>query len=197
MLLVPNLSDRALAVAKWGEVLTDRAQINLLRRIPWVETEVYVPASKAVESVEEFAPMRGFTRAGPANREGYVVTASAQALKRELYILRLGGSADAYLGKPSQGKRIYKIGLSASPELRKQSLQSALPDGAFRWEIHYHSGSAVGFSFYAAVAGEDAMKRFLFQHAEWLGGEFYLASESDMKAAWKLGGEAATQFNQS
>lgn len=141
--------------------------------------------------------MRGFTRAGPANRNGYVVSSSAQQLKRQLYILRLDGSMDAYLGKAADGKQIYKVGLSASPELRRSSLQSALPRGAFNWMVHVHTTNGNpddGFSFEAAVTGEYAMKKHLAQNSEWLGGEFYLASESDIESAWKLGQEAALKY---
>ncbi len=196
---------RALAVAKWGEVLTDRVKIAQLREAPWVESNVYFPPGEAAGVEEEFEeeafePLRGFTRAGPANKNGYVVSSSAQELKRQLYILRLDGITDAYLGRASNGKLIFKVGLSASPELRRLSLQSAMPDGAFHWQVHYHSGSAdqeVGFSFRAAVAGENAMKMALFKNSDWLGGEFYLASESDIDTAWKLGRAAAHAFQKS
>jgi len=195
--LDPDLLDRARSVAAMGEVLTDPRQIELLRTTPWVEVDVYLPASKAVEMEEELAPIEGFNRAGPANRDGYVVSSSAQRLKRQLYILRLSGDADAYLGKSSKGRHIYKIGLSASPELRKQSLQNGMPNGAFSWMIHRTSGTggrAASFSFEAAVAGEYAMKRQLAKCAVWLGGEFYLAKATDIETAWQLGCAAAQSF---
>lgn len=195
--VVDGLNDRALAVAKWGEILSDRKRIDLLRAIPWVETNVYTPAHKTTEFEDEVSPLSGFTRAGPANRNGYVVSTNAHDLKRQLYILRLSGKTDDYLGKQASGGRIYKIGLSVSPELRRQALQSALPRGSFRWEIHRRTGGADhegGFSFLAAVAGEDAMKRYLAQNAEWLGGEFYLAQTTEINEAWQVGHEAASQF---
>ena len=191
---------RALAVSKWSEVLTDPAKISLLREMPWVETDVYSPTGQDAKIEPEFEPLHGFTRAGPANGKGYVVSSSAQQLMRRLYLLRLSGSADAFLGRAANGKRIYKLGLSCSPELRRQSLQSALPTGAFRWDVHWHSGSSDpgdGFSFDAAVTGEYAMKKFLAQNSEWLGGEFYLASESDVETARKLGDDAASEFQKS
>ena len=99
-------------------------------------------------------------------------------LPRELYVLRLSGDADAYLGKSAKGRSIYKIGLSVSPDLRRQSFQKSMPCGAFIWKIERRSRD-VGFgvlqSFDSAVAGENAMKETLVTCADWLGGEFYLA----------------------
>lgn len=193
----PTLVDRALAVSKWAEILTNREKIDKLRAIPWVESPVYLPAGRETESVEEFEPLRGLARAGPANAAGYVVSTSAQELKRELYLLRLGGGADAYLGRSAKGREIYKLGLSTSPQLRMQSLQKTMPYGAFVWSVHRQSGNpgeGGSFSFEAAVTGEYAMKTFLSQNAEWLGGEFYLATKSDVETAWKLGQEAAVNF---
>lgn len=193
----PSLINRALAVAKWGEVLTDRLQIDRLRNTPWVEVDVYDPAGQAITEAEELAPTRGFNRAGPANRNGYVVSSSALQLERQLYILCLDGCTDSYLGAKSNGRRIYKIGLSASPELRRQSLQSGMPNGAFRWIVHRDFGTAgqtAGLRFEAAVAGENVMKKYLAQHADWLGGEFYLTEESRINEAWNLGCAAAKSF---
>jgi hypothetical protein len=193
----PSLVNRAQPVAKWGEVLTDRRQIDRLRNTPWVEVPVYDPTAQATTEDEELAPTRGFNRAGPANRNGYVVSSSALLLERQIYILRLDGCTDSYLGKKSNGRRIYKIGLSASPDLRRQSLQSGMPEGAFHWIVYHHSGNsgqATGLCFEAAVAGENAMKKYLAQHANWLGGEFYLTEESHIDQAWELGCAAAKSF---
>lgn len=197
--LDPGLLGRALAVSGMAEILTDVSQIAMLRDIPWVEVDVYhAGEDRRVEVDAESFPARGFNRAGPANRNGYVVSSSAQQLERQIYILRLNGGTDAYLGKSADGKSIYKIGLSASPELRRQSFQSAMPRGAFRWEIYRPlPGLVVGSSFEAAVAGEDAMKEFLAVCAEWLGGEFYLASEQDIEIAWKRGQETVDRLKKS
>jgi hypothetical protein len=193
----PELARRARPVTKWGEVLTDRKKIKRLRNTPWVEVDVYIPTGQAVETEEELIPRSGFNRAGPANRNGYVVSSSAHNLKRQLYILRLSGNMNAFLDRDAHGRQIYKIGLSASPEMRRLTLQSAMPNGAFRWEICHHSQSKNqkdGYSFYAAVAGEYAMKKALAKSSEWLGGEFYLANPSDIKGAWKLGEQAALNY---
>lgn len=117
-----------------------------------------------------------------------------QFLPRELYILRLDGDIDAYLGRSASGCAIVKVGLSASPDLRRQTFQKAMPRGAFNWQIE-RTTRAIGLSPYAshaaAVKGEDAMKRHLAAHSEWLGGEFYLATEETIEAAWQAGCDAA------
>lgn len=194
----PDLARRARAVTKWGEVIRDPKQIAKLRTTPWVEVDVYGAGKLAVEAAEElYLPARGFNRAGPANRNGYVVSTSALNLKRQLYILRLAGEMDAFLGRAVDGRCVYKIGLSASPDLRRQSLQSALPECAFHWTIYrttFDERIVDGFSFDAAVAGEDEMKRYLSTSADWLGGEFYLASEDDIEVAWERGCTAARNF---
>lgn len=196
----PGLARRARPVTKWGEVLTDSRQIARLRETPWVEVPVYAPKGQATAPEEELAPTSGFNRAGPANQNGYVVSSSAQALKRQLYILLLEGSTDDYLGQAAKGKRIYKIGLSASPEIRRQTLQSGMPKGAFIWMTYRTSGNdgmLAALSFDAAVAGENAMKKHLAANAEWLTGEFYLASEKEIEAAWRLGCDTARRFKKS
>lgn len=191
--LDPRLLEQARAVAGMGKVLNDPLQINPLRSTPWVEVDVYQGASgRAAETEAELLPTRGYTRPGPANRNGYVVSSSAQQLKRHLYILRLDGCTDAYLGKPSNGRQIYKIGISASPEMRRQSFQKAMPRGAFRWKIHHSTAKQEGMSpssFDEAIAGENAMKKHLaaLASSEHLGGEFYLAKEADIEEAWHLG----------
>lgn len=185
-----SLLHRARHVSAMGEVLTDSQQIKLLREIPCVEVEVYTPAAFASNAVESD---RGLVKPGPLNSGGYVVSAATQGLRRHLYVLSLQGDIDAYLGRSAEGRSIYKIGLSESPEQRRLDLQKGMPRGAFQWHVHSttrHPGSA-GYSFDAAVAGEDSMKRFLASNAEWLGGEFYLASEGQIEEAWQLGFRAS------
>lgn len=137
---------------------------------------------------------KGMVQAGPASNEGYVVSAGTQWLPRELYILRLSGDIGAYLGKPADGRAIIKVGLAASPDIRRQSIQKAMPHGAFRWTTD-RTTTAHGRARYpnhaVAVRGENAMKSYLAAHAEWLGGEFYLASDEDIETAWHLGCQAA------
>jgi hypothetical protein len=192
----PDLLRRGLAVARWGEVLTDRKQITRLRNLPWKEVPVYSAGARITDREDE-ALGQGFVRAGPRSKVGYVVSPAAQELKCQLYVLRLLGDTEAYLAHDCGECSIYKIGLSVSPELRRQAFQDAMPQGAFRWVVERASQldkAPCAFCFDAAVAGEDAMKRHLAIKAKHLGGEFYLASEAEIEKAWKLGHDAARSF---
>lgn len=72
--------------------------------------------------------------------------------------------------------------------------------GAFRWSVvntTRQDGHEPYVQFAAAEAGEMAMKRFLAVNGEWLGGEFYLADDASIAAAWEMGRQAATTFEES
>lgn len=140
------------------------------------------------------APGPGYVRGGPASDAGYMVADGVADLPRQLYVLKLEGDTAAFLGRGAGDRTIYKIGLSASPELRRQTLQKALPDGAFRWSLHRCNTTEQiepYRNFEAALAGEYAMKAHLAAHGEWLGGEFYLASPADIDHAWREGRRSA------
>lgn len=203
--LHPDLSSRAQAISKWGEILTDPQQIEKLRGTPWVETAVYSPHAPISDDEEMFRSHAddgiessgGYNRAGPANRGGYTVSSNAHALSRQLYILRLEGKTDDFLGETANGRRIYKVGVSVSPELRRQAFQNSMPRGAFEWIVFRASGhgdAKTGVSFDAAVEGEYAMKEHLATCGTWLGGEFYLAYETDVKEAWHRGIKIARAY---
>ncbi|WP_417308038.1 hypothetical protein [Devosia sp.] len=196
--LDPKILARARSVSAMGEIISDPNQIALLRDTPWTEVEVFQPSQDALD-VEAKTGIRGMVQAGPANSGGYVVSRGTQFLPRELYILRMDGDLDAYLGNPASGRKIIKVGLSASPDLRRQSFQKAMPRGAFNWVVERTTQSR-GLSPYpshsVAVQGEYAMKRYLATHADWLGGEFYLASEEMIEAAWQAGCDAAKSTNE-
>lgn len=194
--LDPTFLGRARSIAAMGELLTDPEHIRLLRETPCAEVDVYTPVGTRRESAEG-DDERGWVKAGPASKDGYEVSQGAHALPRELYVLRLDGDTSAYLGQPANGRAIYKIGLSVSPELRRLTHQKALPRGAFQWVVDRTSrGTGFGYcsSFEAAVAGEDAMKKLLTSDAEWLGGEFYLAGRTEIDAAWRDGLAAAKSY---
>jgi hypothetical protein len=196
--LFPNLSTTGQAVAKWGEIVTDRAKIDELRSTPWIEVPVY--SSQTIEIAPEMRELSsgGMVQAGPASSSGYTVPEGTLNLPRELYVLRLEGDTDAYVGYPTGGRSIYKIGLSVSPDLRRQTLQKSLPRGTFRWRLHRttrRDGHTAYSGFSAAVAGEYAMKHHLAKSADHLDGEFYLATEDEIDAAWKAGRMAALEFH--
>ena len=172
-----------------GEVLTDSEQIKLLRETPWVEVDVYTPYTHAA-SDSALLPGVGLVKAGPHNSGGYVVAESTNHAAWQLYVLQMQGDTNAYLGDDANGCSIYKIGLSVSPDMRRQAFEKAMPRGAFRWKVHNSTKKATlkcFTSFAAAVNGEDAMKKYLASCANWLGGEFYLASEDQINEAWQLG----------
>lgn len=184
----PDLSRTARHVSAMGKVLTAPANIDLLRRTPWVEVPVYSSSADGVPNVSEEGSAAGSVRPGPDNQGGYSVPPRFDQLPRDLYVLRLEGDTDAYLGRSAGGRTIFKIGLSVSPDMRRQAFQKSMPRGAFQWVIS-RTSSASGFkafhSFDDAVSGENIIKQRLAASSESLGGEFYLASESDIEAAWR------------
>lgn len=183
----PTLLERARSIAAMGEIVTDPGLIAQFRNTPWVETEVY-SGSALSDRPECPAPGTGFVQPGPANRLGYFVESAAYDLPRRLYILRLHGDEDAYLGTAAQGKWIVKVGLASSPELRRQAFHKAMPRGRFVWEIERTSGDA---HFERAQRGETAMKRHLSTAADHLGSEFYLADPAILDDAWQIALAAA------
>jgi hypothetical protein len=186
------------AVATYGEMVTDGTKINRLRDIPFEEVDVYQPLGSSPE-LPPFDPLgdgseNGYVRGGPDRRSGYTVPDKDPKLPRSLYVLRLRGNTSAFLGEPAGNRSIFKIGLSVSPELRRQLFQRALPEGAFGWNLHRSTmddGHEAYSSFEAVKFGEFQMKVFLAKHGKWLGGEFYAASEEAIVEAWRIGREAA------
>ena len=196
--LDPRLINKARAIAAMGTLITDREMIAKLRDTPWHEVDIYTPGSHAAdEGVATETTPTGGVKAGPASEHGYVVSEGTKHLKRQLYVLRLHGDTAAFVGQPCPDRSIYKVGLSVSPDSRRQQFQKAMPKGAFTWCIEWTSaqpGLTRGYSFSAAVTGEDAMKRHLVESgATWLGGEFYLADQRTIEAAWKEGLQTADQ----
>lgn len=185
--LAPDLLRRARTISAMGEILTDPEVINKLRETPWEEVPVYGGALSEKEIVH-VTSVGGFTRPGPANRTGYWVESSAYDIPRRLYVLRLHGDEAAYLGPEAKGKWIVKVGLSASPELRRQAFHKAMPEGKFIWNVERTSGHA---HFESALLGETAMKRHLAKVAKHLGSEFYLVAPDTLNEAWDVGLAAA------
>ena len=187
-----SIPSRALSISTWGKLLTDSQQIELLRDTPWVEVDIYQgPQARIPNSTAE--PTSGWVPAGPAAGGDYTVSGVAD-LRRHLYILELTGDLAAFLGRDTGDAQIFKVGLSASPELRRRAIQKSMPRCAFSWEIHRSTAETDeggGCTFQAAVAGECAMKKHLAEYAEHLGGEFYLASAAQAEAAWILGCKAS------
>lgn len=185
--LAPDLLRRARTISAMGEILTDPVLVTRLRQTPWQEVPVYLGATSQ-EVVPNLPSAGGFSQPGPANRAGYWVESSAYDIPRRLYVLRLHGDELAYLGSEARGKWIVKVGLSASPELRRQAFHKAMPEGKFVWNVERNSGHT---HFESALLGETAMKRHLAKTAKHLGSEFYLVDPGVLDEAWEIALAAA------
>lgn len=190
----PEILPRVLPVAAMGEVITDIGKIERLRTCPWVEVPVYASGSDAEPDGQGDNYSSGMVRPGPNNSGGYQVPSSGDGLPRELYVLRLQGDTDAFLGRSAMDQSIHKIGLSASPDMRRQALQKSMPRGSFKWIVERTTrrDGHIPYSGYStAVAGETAMKVHLARNGLHLGGEFYLCTNAVIEDAWEIGRDAA------
>ena len=151
------------------------------------------PKKAGAESNETKHPhnlRRKPVKGGAPNNSGYYVKPEADS-EKSLYILELCGDIDSYTNKDCAGKKIIKVGLSFSPESRKEFFNRVMPDGEYNWEI-LKSTQLDGHIPYSchrvAERGEWAMKEFFHRnHENHLSGEFYLASERDIQIAWEKG----------
>ncbi len=193
----PTIIERPMAVSKFGEEAPPE-RVELLNSLPFIEVPVYGGTLPVDETIQ--VPKQGQykVRAGPVNRSGYTVDGEPFDTEKELYALRLNGDTGVFLGEPARDRIIFKIGLSISPNFRLQAFQKALPEGVFSWELYRTTRSDQMnpySSFEAAKAGEDVMKDFLGQNADWLGGEFYAATPKQFNTAWNLGKDAAFKYD--
>jgi hypothetical protein len=141
-----------------------------------VDIQLPGPASKAL------CP----SRPGPVAQGAYMVR-EAEGPKH-LYILRLKGETDSFLGYGAAGKSIIKVGFSVSPQARCDAHNKALPACAFEWQVHrstFDQGRAPFPSSGHALAGENVMKAMLHEQEQSLGGEFFLAHQDSIDRAWK------------
>ena len=181
--------------------LSDNA-IEKLRKLPRREVEVY--GQERDINPELIIPdkyrngdkniQKGYVRGGAAQIGRYVVS-EPKNTEKELYILELsGGCIDTFLGKPANGRKIIKLGLSISPQTRCNSFNHVLPNGVYIWKILHttkQDGDEPYPDFNTAERGEMAMKKYLANAVECghLGGEFYLAADENIDKAWEKGKE--------
>ena len=189
---------RERASGRWAEKLPDQ-YIEKLKALPRREVKVYGSDAEITPDIVFPSTKGGFVKSGPGRRNGFEV-GEPRSLEKELYILKLNGDVDAFLGRNGHGQSIYKIGLSISPETRKATLNSAIPNGQFYWSVErttLRDGDPRYPNHEIAEAGEMAMKEYLggIKNAH-LGGEFYLASEKAIKAAWELGKSKASAMKE-
>ncbi|MFQ3246610.1 MAG: hypothetical protein ACI9SP_003263 [Arenicella sp.] len=189
--------NKAQAVSKHSTLLS-KAAFEKLKTYSYREVPVYgsdeslgfeitSPTPKVISS-------KGYVAGGNANGSGYYVPPERDS-EKELYILKMSGDVSAFLSEPAEGRDIYKIGLSMSPDTRANFFNKAMPRGQFVWEVvssTCRDGDKRYPDFKTAEKGEMAMKVFLSENADkHLGGEFYLASKSVIDQSWFIGRNAA------
>ncbi len=200
--LVRDFAPDATATEAWqhigarGERLSHREALNILK-LDLQEVDVY-GESPIIETLagtarEILAP----SKAGPVSQSPHV-TREAEGPKH-LYVLKLAGDVDGFLGRSVYGRAIIKAGFSKSPQTRCDDHNRALPRGAYRWEV-FRSGAAARMAPYPtsdhAKAGERMMQEILCRppHGESLGGEFFLASTDLIEEAWDQGNLVAKEY---
>ena len=116
---------------------------------------------------------------------------------KHLYILNLIGDLKAYLGPEHieiEDKMIVKVGFSKSPLTRCQQIQSAYPEGKYKWEVFKPEEIPIVPPYpdaKTAIIGENRMKeRMVEGGAESLGREFFLADLGLVHKVWYAGKKA-------
>lgn len=198
---VTDFAPQATASGAWQHIgargvrLNREEALNILN-LDLQEVNIYgenpILGSVPATAKEILAP----SKAGPVSKNAYV-TREAEGPKH-LYILRLVGDTDAFLGQASNGHMLIKAGFSRSPQTRCDDHNRALPRCAYRWEVRW-SGIASGYDPYPtsdhAKAGEKAMQRILctLPRGRSLGGEFFLADPDLIEEAWHKGNLVAKE----
>jgi hypothetical protein len=190
-------SGRGQVIGSRGMPLESREALRILK-LDLQEVEVYgetpMVASTAGNAKEILAP----SKAGPVSQSSHV--AHEAEGPKHLYILKLHGDIDAFLGERANGHFIVKAGFSRSPQIRCIDFNRTLPRCAFRWDVFY-SGALSGYEPHPtsehAKAGERAMQTALCTQPDGrsLGGEFFLATSDLIEQAWKAGNLAAKDYS--
>lgn len=162
------------------------------------EVHVYGSTQAADPTIQTLDSALTPSRAIPPPAEPYTVGETDGP--KFLYILELQGDISAYLGcspEDVEDKSIIKVGFSKSPLARKNQIQSAYPDGSFKWSVLFPSpmpDQPPYANAKIAITGEDAMKkRLVDEKARSLGGEFFLAEDWLVHKTWIAGNFAAKQ----
>lgn len=179
-----------------GVPLSRQEALNILK-LDLQEVDVYgenpIVGSSPGSAREILAP----SKAGPVSQSAFVTRESEGP--KHLYVLKLQGDTDAFLGEFTSGKIVVKAGFSRSPQTRCDDHNRALPKCAFRWEVLY-SGITSGLdphpSSNHAKAGERAMQQILCRSpaGRSLGGEFFLADPDLVDEAWTEGNSKAGAY---
>lgn len=184
------------AIGAYGMQITHREAQRFLE-LPLYETDIY--GGSPVEALMPglAASVLKPSRPGPVSQTGYQVR-EAEGPKH-LYILRLQGDADAFLGYGAKGCSIIKVGFSISPQTRRDAHNKVLPACAFKWRIENSTYAEMRMPFPSsnhAKAGEQAMKDLLENEGQSLGGEFFLANPQAIDRAWAAAVLAAENWKQ-
>ena len=132
------------------------------------------------------------SKAGPVSSSGHW-SREAEGPKH-LYILKLDGVCDHFMGQPVGDKLVVKVGMSRSPTTRCDDHNRVLPACALTWNVARTTAANDGAPFPGsrpALAGEQAMKDYLNRKGRSLGGEFFLATHDQIDEAWRIGVTAA------
>ena len=132
------------------------------------------------------------SKAGPVSATGHW-RREAEGPKH-LYILKLEGNGDHFLGEAVGDNLVVKVGMSRSPDTRCDDHNRALPKCAFEWTVSFSTfldGRDAFPNSRPALVGEQAMKDFLAANGRSLGGEFFLANRDQLAEAWHRGVAAA------
>lgn len=199
---IRQFAPEATATEAWQHIgavgvrLSTQEALNILK-LDLQEVDVYgenaIIGSTAGSAKEVLAP----SKAGPVSQNSFVTKESEGP--KHLYVLKLVGDTDAFLGERAKGQVIVKAGFSRSPDTRCHDHNRALPQCAFRWEV-LHSGKSAGYEPYPssehAKAGERVMQTVLCRSpgGSSLGGEFFLADAGLIEEAWTKGNSAAKEF---
>lgn len=198
---VRQFAPKATATGAWqhigglGEPLSSSEALNILK-LDLQEVEVYGETSLTGSAPGSAKQILAPSKAGPVSQKPFV-TKEAEGPKH-LYLLKLIGDTDAFLGWKANGRILVKAGFSRSPQTRCDDYNHALPKCAFHWEVLY-SGHKAGYMPYpdstSARAGEEAMQTVLCRlpSGQSLGREFFLANIDLIEEAWRKGNLAAKE----
>lgn len=179
-----------------GVPLSKQEALNILK-LDLQEVEVYGQNPIIGSTPGRAKEVLAVSKAGPVSQTPFVTRESEGP--KHLYVLKLQGDTDTFLGKPANGKIVVKAGFSKSPQTRCDDHNRALPECAFRWEVLL-SGVTCAYDPYPssdhAKAGERAMQTVLCAEpaGRSLGGEFFLAEPDLIEEAWRKGNLAAREY---
>lgn len=167
-------------------------EAEILLQLDVQEMHVYGSTEVADPTIQTLDSALSPSRAIPPPSEPYTVGETDGP--KYLYILELQGDIASYRGcspEEVEDKSIIKVGFSKSPLARRNQIQSAYPEGVFKWSVLFPSPvpeDAPYANASVAIAGEDAMKKRLVDgNAEVLGGEFFLAEDWLVYKTWFAG----------